>query len=394
MTTRFSLVYPTCNRPHFIEMAIHFLSRQDYENFEIIVSDNYTDFSLSCLKICETSPIKEKIRYVKPPKPLGMIENWNYALQFAKGDYISFFTDKNFLLPGTLNVLNQVLSCKNIDIASWKGDFFTPKDPNLFFTDGVYQEVADKILNDPNYNFYEPHLALEKKSMGITPREEQDYADYVRGKINFGCYRKGLIERIENFAGKLFHNISPDYTSMILGLSCAEKAIEFDGSAIVQVNADISNGALTRLSDSHNLSFLKSLDMDVNNQDFLVPGLYASQNNMVCHDYLSLKRKFELNFRFDQRKWLESIAKDLMLDERIWSSDKAKAEQEDIFQNFLKEQGLPTIDLNFLSDRETSKINVLKRLIPAPIKNFIKKFIKQNKNIKYKKCHLIDLLIN
>lgn len=394
MTTKFSLVYPTRHRPQFIEMALKFLEKQEYENLEIIVSDNYTDDNLSCREICSNSPLAEKICYVKPPNPLGMVENWNFALQFATGDYVCYFTDKNFLLPGTLRVLNQVLFEKKIDIVSWKGHFFTPADEKKNFAEGSFQQVAESICNLSDFDFYEPYSALEKKSLGITRREEQDYADYVRGKICFGCYSSHLIEKVENFAGKLFHNIAPDYTSMILGLFCAENAIEFKGSGIVQLNAEISNGAICRVDDSGALSFVKSLNVDLNSADFLVPGLYSSQHNLVSYDYLSLQRKFQMTFEFDREKWLYHVWGDLVLPERVWSSVRAKAEQEGIFRSFLCNEGLRSLSLRSFSERKSIKLNppLIKKIIPVPIKKMMKALIRRKKGAVAKKCRLTDLI--
>jgi glycosyltransferase involved in cell wall biosynthesis len=99
---RFSLIYPTRHRQKFIGVALNFLLKQKYDDFEVIVSDNYSDPSLSCEDVCKKSPLKN-IKYIRPPEPIGMVDNWNYALGHATGDYIFFFTDKMFLLPETLS---------------------------------------------------------------------------------------------------------------------------------------------------------------------------------------------------------------------------------------------------------------------------------------------------
>ena len=42
---KFSLIYPTFNRPNHIKTALRFLEIQKYEDFEVVVCDNYNDKS-------------------------------------------------------------------------------------------------------------------------------------------------------------------------------------------------------------------------------------------------------------------------------------------------------------------------------------------------------------
>ena len=83
---KFSLIYPTFNRPNHIKTALEFLKIQKYENFEVVVCDNYNDKKFSSEIVCKSSKIKNLI-YVKPPKFLGVVDNFNYALKFATGDF-------------------------------------------------------------------------------------------------------------------------------------------------------------------------------------------------------------------------------------------------------------------------------------------------------------------
>ena len=82
MPVKFSLVYPTRDRPHFIEMALIFLNNQNYDNFEIIISDNHSTPAFSCKNIIKKYQSLDII-YLRPNKSLSMAENWNFALSFA-----------------------------------------------------------------------------------------------------------------------------------------------------------------------------------------------------------------------------------------------------------------------------------------------------------------------
>jgi len=336
MTTKFSLVYPTRHRPQFIEMALKCLERQEYENFEIIISDNYTDDNAACYKICNESPLFEKIRYVKPPNPLGMVENWNFSLEFATGEYVCYFTDKMFVLPGTLSALDQVLKKTQPEIINWIDDKYIPNSFPDYFGAGYYRVESGKLLESYQYQEYDPQEELSKKTIASVSRNEQDPSHYARGKVCFGCFRQSLVSKIIRKTGILFHDISPDYTSMILGLSYAESAVELIRSGIVHITTDLSNGAQSAIKDKLALDFLTSLNSFPRLlSELLVPHLYSSQHNIVSHDYLSLKRRFDLDLKFNEVNWLTYIYEDLANGGREWSSQEIKNEHFSIFSEYL-----------------------------------------------------------
>jgi hypothetical protein len=158
----------------------------------------------------------------------------------------------------------------------------------------------------------------------------------VRGKLVFGAYRRDLIERIVDRYGSLFHNVSPDYTSMILALTEAGDAIELESSGVVSINTDISNGALADANDAASLAFLRSLAGGVEAifSNMLVPGLYVSQHNVVAHDYLYLRRKYDLHFEFDIVNWLALCHEDVFRPWREWSDPQVEAQQKGLLRRF------------------------------------------------------------
>ena len=335
MNPRFSLVYPTRHRPEFVRQALSILERQGHDSFEVIVCDNFVDAALSCEQVAQASTVAN-VRYVRPPEPVGMVENWNYALKFARGDYICYFTDKMFVLPGALRRIERAIeSSGGPEIVSWTTDAYDPNVYPDYFGAGRYFASAPGRGSRP-YGEYSPAEALDRRGRAEVARGEQDPADYVRGKIVFGAYRRELVQRIVQRYGLLFHNVSPDYTSMILGLTEASSAVELRASAVVSVNTNISNGVLADTSDAAALRFLSSLGGGLDHifTNMLVPGLYVSQHNVVAHDYLSLRRAYDLGFEFDVVNWLALCVEDVFRPSREWSDPRVEAEQKSIIQAF------------------------------------------------------------
>ena len=337
MSARFSFVYPTRHRPEFIRQALRILETQRHDNFEVVVCDNYVDPALSCEQICRNSSLPN-LRYVRPPRPVGMVENWNHALPFATGDYVSYLTDKMFVLPDALGHIERAIdSAGGPEIVSWTSDAFNPASYADYFGDGQYFVLSSGI-RPGLYRRFSPAEELNRRGRGEVSRGEQGSSEYCRGKLVFGAYRRELVQGIVKRYGALFHNISPDYTSLVLGLSEARDAIELAASCVVSVNTDISNGMLCDSDDTAALAFLNSLAGGAERilPRMLVPGLYVSLHNWVAHDFLTLKETFDLPFEFSPANWLVYCSEDINRPDRQWSDARIEAEQKRLLSLFIE----------------------------------------------------------
>lgn len=374
MGVRFSLVYPTRHRPAFIKQALRFLEKQKYQNFEVIISDNYLDPALSCENECRNSSLAS-LKYVHPPEPVDMVGNWNYALQFASGDYICYFTDKMFLLPDILSLANRCIEKSRSEIVNWTDNTYTPKKIPDYFGEGTYNEAANSVPIRADFTACDPREELSKKGRAHVSRNEQDKSSYASGKICFGAYSSELCNRIVSRTGTLFHNVSPDYTSMILGLSMAGSAARLARPGIVHINTDLSNGGQGAIHDELALKFLN----DFSNKEeilgnYLVPGLYSSPHNGVSHDYLTLKKKYGLGFEFDRINWLVYITEDLDVEGRQWSTKEVENHQRGILQSFI--DNLPKDDQLKYQKRLAERARTIKRQArPTNLRRIIKAIV-------------------
>jgi hypothetical protein len=331
-----TLVYPTRHRPDFIRLALRILAQQRHDRFEVVVCDNYVDPALSCEQVCRDSGLANLV-YVRPPRPLGMVENWNHALQFSTGAYVSYLTDKMFVLPGALSRIERAIGAADgPEIVSWISDAYNPDSYADYFGAGQYVHMASDA-RPGGYQAFDPARELDRRGRGEVSRQEQSPSDYCRGKVVFGAYRRELVERIEARFGAFFHSINPDYTSMVLGLSSARTAIELPDACVVSVNTDISNGMLSDTSDAAALAFLDSLAGGASSilPTLLVPGLYASLHNWVAHDYIALRMAFGLEFEFDVVNWLAYCHEDVHRPGRVWSDPHVEAAQKELLAAYM-----------------------------------------------------------
>lgn len=87
---------PTYQRAHTLRRAIDSVLAQTYGNFELILSDNASQDDTDA--ICEEyRQLDPRVRYFRQATNVGPIENFNSLLQRARGDYIMFLGDDDWI---------------------------------------------------------------------------------------------------------------------------------------------------------------------------------------------------------------------------------------------------------------------------------------------------------
>ena len=134
-----SIIIPTYNRKELLKRAIESALKQDYENIEIIISDNASTDGTNIL-MKEYLEKYNNIKYIRRDKNYGPFYNgYNAYKENSQGKYIFFLCDDDYLM-GTTFIRNAVDVLENND--------------NVLLVTGfvlMYFEIIDKYLTIP-YN--------------------------------------------------------------------------------------------------------------------------------------------------------------------------------------------------------------------------------------------------
>lgn len=95
-----SIVIPTYNQEKFIAQAIESALSQDYNNLEVIISDDNSSDSTE--EIVKTYHTNKKLKYFKNPINFGRVGNYYKALyEYAKGSYVLNLDGDDFLVDSS-----------------------------------------------------------------------------------------------------------------------------------------------------------------------------------------------------------------------------------------------------------------------------------------------------
>ncbi len=116
---KFTIIVPTRERGDTLYWCLKTLVAQDYENLEILVSDNYSQDNT---KEVVHSFDDKRIRYINTGQRVDMSSNWEFALSHVTDEesYVGFLGDDDGYLPHAFTTLNKLLNLYPLEAVLWK----------------------------------------------------------------------------------------------------------------------------------------------------------------------------------------------------------------------------------------------------------------------------------
>jgi len=146
----------TYDRPEFLKEAVNSVLQQSFRNFELIISNDNVDVDISF----ETLGIKNdaRIKIVNQATNLGVLNNMNYLLGIAKGEWFVWLSEDDLLHPEFLKLAYNVIlknQKKNIvgffsnymSVPSPCGVFPAPLKSNACLVDSASSSVANFLID-------------------------------------------------------------------------------------------------------------------------------------------------------------------------------------------------------------------------------------------------------
>lgn len=340
---KISLVIPTRNRHKLLKVVAEYAMNSGYPDCEVIVSDNSANDAERALNAQVLARYRDCINFklVRTPKELSAPDHFEYVMDFASGDYIAYLTDKMVLVPGFLPIVSSVIESTGAEIVNWGYAHYPVCDAND--PSGSGRLIMEREFLDGGIEPYDPRMELRQKASGRVLRSRQSTRAYVKGKLVFGCYSKQLVKRIRARSGAVFAGATHDYSAMIQALSLAQKCVIMNryGILFISLPADLSLGSLTNMNPQAALKYYQAFrSADDVLSALLVPGLYASQHNMVAHDYKKYLKMFGYSHFFDEANWVRAIHYDLTTQVKEWGNPAEMEEQFRLFEEYVQRAGL------------------------------------------------------
>lgn len=278
-----SIVIPTRDRAHLLKKVLYYISKQTFSNFEVIIADN--SVIRPCLDDINPFLNDPRFQYHRSPSDLSMCDNWEFAVSFAKGHYVTVVSEKFIFRPDALvTIFNAAQNKDEPDIISWSYEPFDVLGEEGDELYGTYHPlIKPDLLTD-----YDPGAILADKlsfSHPIFSRYNRTIDNY--GKIYSGCVKRCILAKIKKQQGYIFYPLILDFTSMTLFLNEAKTCCDISQSLMLTIaNTEHSTGVVTRLSLPQRIAFLETYYVDLTQyqESCLTKGVWIGHHAAVARD--------------------------------------------------------------------------------------------------------------
>lgn len=204
---KFSVLLPTRNRLDLLKLAVETVRRQDYDDWEILISDNCSDEDVGAWVRSLGDP---RIRCERTERFIPVTENWNRALAMSTGDYVVMLGDDDGLLQGYFRTLREEIERHGRPEVLYINAY-------LFAYPGVLPRAPEGFLKTHGAAAFfvgatEPFW-LDRGAAHALVRESMAFRMRFDFNMQYAVVSRALIDRMKA-KGDFYQSPYPDYYAM------------------------------------------------------------------------------------------------------------------------------------------------------------------------------------
>lgn len=204
-THRFSIVIPTRNRPYTLRFALQTCLAQQFEDFEVVVSDNHSPPSTR--EVVDTFNDR-RLRYVRTPGPLSMTDSLEFASSQAVGEYVLFMGDDDGLLLHALSEADRLIRLFGMEVLRWDSVCYNWPDIRR------QQYAAPDQLLIPLKQVGAHHPVHHCQAAGMMRAAANSEITYARlPMIYCSAIHRRFLDKLRQGSGRVFRSEAPDVYS-------------------------------------------------------------------------------------------------------------------------------------------------------------------------------------
>jgi len=295
---KISVLLPTRNRLDLLHYAVESVLQQDYENWEIVISDNFSEDDVAGYV---KSLNDGRIVYYRTESFVSVTENWNFALRHASGAYVIMLGDDDALMPNFFTTI--------VDLTK------RYKHPDLIYTDAYVFSYPDVLPEFPtgalrySYNNYfrirEPFLLDQRTSLTIV-REALELRFPIMYNMQLSVLRMDFIQSLVSH-GDFFQSPFPDFYATIVSFLTSKRTLIFQQPIVtIGVTKNSYGFYFFNKQEREGENFLNNLrEQEATSlQSMLIPGSYTLNCQLIAVEMVKANYVTELhNIRVDHRRY-------------------------------------------------------------------------------------------
>ena len=304
---KFSVLLPTRNRLDLLSRAIETVRRQDYDNWEIIVSDNFSEEDVSGYI---RSLGDARIKYFRTDRFVPVTDNWNNAIDKSEGDYIIMLGDDDCLMKGYFSTLSKL-------IEKFDAPDFVYTSAFLYAYPDVMPGVPDGFLRTYNnreiFQSAKKPFLLEKDKAIKFANDSLNFRVTFDYNMQFSLVSRKLIEKMECY-GPFYQSPYPDYYASNAMMLKAERILVV-AQPLVTIGISPKSFGYYYFNDaeSDGNEFLNNIpDKEMVNrlQEVILPGVTMNTSWLISMETLAVNfgREMDIKVNYARYRLIQILA--------------------------------------------------------------------------------------
>jgi len=299
----FSIVVPTRNRPDLLKECISSVLLQDFDDFELIISDD-SDNEENTEFLTQLQRKDPRVVNIRPEAGKIMQDHFEWATRHSTGHYTLLFPDRSILIQGALRKMYEAIS-KNpgTQVVFWPWLVFDEKRKIFYGRSIVDKGYVNRRSEEIIHNFL---------------RNPEDLYNLPRN-LN-SCYSQEISKKIRSKFGRLFMILNPDFTFCFLTLSQTDKFLYLKEPFFISQGLTKSMGNKLATSWVNNISEEEMFKM--------VPLKAPLYINTLFEDFLKIQQLADGNlfgFKISYPSYISSYYKELFYKKHLFEREKFKS---------------------------------------------------------------------
>ncbi len=288
---RFTIAIPAKNRPDRMRNAVRSVLDQTWTDLEVIVCDNSDAAEAVATSAVVKSFDDPRLVYVRTSGSLSMPDNWERALQDARGEYVGILTDRSVLRRDALQLAAAEIDRTDADVICW-------------FPDSYGRDVAGRVYRPRRCSLKRvEHEASDLLNYFLHGNPK--YSPKVLPKLMTAVCRRDILDRARSSPlGRICPPVCPDYTSGYLMLGLGRRVVVIDDGLFI--SCGLGNGAAFRRKGPLADRFLRDLGLGWKELVGQMPTDACFTHALVMNDFMFVKGKLPdvfAKYEFDRTQY-------------------------------------------------------------------------------------------
>ena len=313
---KFSVLIPTRNRLKYLQYAIETVLKQDYADWELIVSDNNSSEDIEGY-ICSLNDLR--IKYYRTDQFVPVTDNWNNALHKSSGEYVIMLGDDDALMKGYFSAIARITEEFNA--------------PDFIYTSSFIYAYPGVIKEFP-----EGHLWRDCHSISSSTEPfwigRQEALHLVQSSMNFrmlfpynmqhSAINRKFIDALKD-KGEFFQSPYPDFYATNVMFLKAKRIVIYQRPLVTIGITQSSYGFFHfNKKEKQGMEFLKNTpnaDSVYQLQHIILPGSKNNTSWLFAMETIKENYKDEFNLSVNYRRYrylqILNFYKNYYLDRRL-----------------------------------------------------------------------------